>query len=222
LKAMPMTSRVIAAIPRMLHNHGQKRTTLIEKGECMEMTSADFKVHTLATAPEGSVPVLNRLEKAVGGIPNLAGAMAGSPALVDCFVSVREILHGKSLFDPMERELLFLANATENKCGYCQAIHATFAGKAGVPSETIEQVRCGQAPANSRHRALVDFARKVLHHRGRLEKADLESFFAAGYTQAHVLDVIACLALSTMANYTSLVAHVTPDDFIKPQYRKVA
>ncbi|HET6961642.1 MAG TPA: carboxymuconolactone decarboxylase family protein [Terriglobia bacterium] len=187
----------------------------------MELTSADFKVHSLTTAPEGSVPALRRLEKAVGGIPNLAGAMAESPALIESFISIREILHSKSLFDPMERELLLLTNATENKCGYCQAIHATFAGKAGVPLETIEQVRCGQEPKDTRQRALVDFARKVLHNRGRVEQVDLESFFAVGYTQAHVLDVIACLTLSTMANYTNHVAHVTPDDFIKPQYRKI-
>jgi uncharacterized peroxidase-related enzyme len=188
----------------------------------MELTSAEFKVHTLDTAPAASVPVLKRLEKAVGGIPNLAGAMAESPALIDAFVSVREIIGSKIGFTPQEKELLFLTNATANKCSYCQAIHATFASKEGVSKDAIEQVRCGQEPTDSRQKALVDFARKVLYNRGQVESADLEAFFAAGFTPSHVLDVIACLALSTMANYSGHITHVNPDDFIKPQYRKIA
>src|SRR5688572_27588494 len=87
----------------------------------MKASSISFPPHTIDSAPAASQPVLQRLREEVGAIPNLAGAMAESPVLIDAFVTLRSLFHAKSSFSPVERELLFLVNAVENGCEYCTA-----------------------------------------------------------------------------------------------------
>lgn len=181
--------------------------------------NTEFTIHNKATAPAGSREALDRLEKAVGGIPNLAGAMAESPVLLDGFVTLREIIQKESAFSPVERELLFLTNASVNSCGYCQAIHSTFASKQGLSQADIDAVRAGRPLGDTRQNALVSFTRSVVKERGHLRSEELKTFFAAGFGKSQALEVIACLAQSVMANYTNHFANVEPDEFIKPQYK---
>src|SRR5262245_23715027 len=97
----------------------------------LEMTQpidAPFPVHTEASAPLASKPALERLRAAVGMVPHLAAAMAESTVLIEAFVGLRETFR-RGTFSPVEREALSLANAVENGCRYCTAIHATFALK---------------------------------------------------------------------------------------------
>ena len=49
---------------------------------------ANFPVYTLDSAPEGSKPGLQALAQAFGMVPNIAGAIAGSPKLINGLVSV--------------------------------------------------------------------------------------------------------------------------------------
>jgi len=97
-----------------------------------------YPILTKDDAPEASRDALQRIARAVGGIPNLAAVMAHSPSLIEGFVTLREIIRRNADFTPLERELIFLANASANGCEYCQAVHATFAAGAGVAPETIE------------------------------------------------------------------------------------
>lgn len=163
-------------------------------------------------APAGSQAPLLRLEKAVGMIPNLAATMAGSPALIDGFVSLREVIHSKSLFNAQERELIFLTNATTNRCDYCQCVHSLFAKKSGLSDETIKALRDEEALADPRLDALATFARRVVENRGHVPWSDIGAFLDAGYTQQHVLDLVACVAQSVLANYTNHIARVQLDE----------
>jgi hypothetical protein len=50
------------------------------------MTS--FPVHTMESAPEHSRPALQKLHSAFGMIPNIAGALATSPVLINSLVGL--------------------------------------------------------------------------------------------------------------------------------------
>lgn len=182
-----------------------------------EDSSVAFAIHSITSAPEGSRDALKRLESSVGAIPNLAATMAGSAALIQGFVSLREINNAASGLNAQERELLFLSNATANQCSYCQTIHSVFASKTGLSAEIIEAVRQEKPLEDSRLNALVAFGRSVVKNRARLEPAEVRTFLAAGYQPGNVLDVVACLAQSIMANYTSHITHVELDEFLKPK-----
>jgi uncharacterized peroxidase-related enzyme len=178
-----------------------------------------FNPLTKETAPKDSLDALNRLEKSVGGIPNLAAAMANSPALIDGFVSLREIVQKRSSFSPLERELVFIVNATANACGYCQAVHSMFAAKAGLDQETIDAIRAEEPLKDQRLSALAVFARGFVKNKGHVKSDETAAFLAAGFDKSQILDIVACVAQSVMANYGNHVLNVEPDDFIKPQYK---
>ncbi len=47
-----------------------------------------FPIHSIETAPDASKPALEALQGAFGFIPNIAGAMATSPVLIDSLVAL--------------------------------------------------------------------------------------------------------------------------------------
>lgn len=175
-----------------------------------------FNVHTLDTAPENSKAALLRLKESVGMIPNLAGAMANSPTLVQAFEAVRTIFQ-KSSFNPAEREVLSLTNAVENRCSYCVAIHSTFALKAGVDAPAVESLRAGRIPTDPRLGALAKFSKKLIQTRGQAEASDLSLFISAGFTKEQALEVVVGLAASVLANYARHITDAPLDEPLQAQ-----
>lgn len=180
-----------------------------------------FEIHTIETAPEGSKPVLEKLQENVGLIPNLAATMAESPTLLTAFVTLRGIAQNGS-FSELERELMATTNAVANLCHYCVAIHSTFAANEGADEETLKNVRAGKSPADPRFKALTDFSRKITVSRGQVSEADLDEFIAAGFTKGQALEVIVSAAVSVLANYAYHLTDTPLDEFIKPRVWKAA
>jgi uncharacterized peroxidase-related enzyme len=180
------------------------------------ITTSVFPINSPDAAPAKAQPALARLKESVGAIPNLAAAMATSPALIDAFVTLRAVFHGHSTLSRAERELVFLTNAVENGCGYCTAIHTAFALKEGTSAESVTAIRAKGVPANPREAALVEFDRTLLRNRGRVDPAIVQRFIAAGFTAAQVLELIAAAALSTIANYSGRLTEVPLDEFLLP------
>lgn len=180
-----------------------------------------FEIHTLESAPEAARPALEGLKESVGLIPNLAGAMAESPTLIDAFVTLRRIYQGGS-FSAVERETMSLTNAVANECRWCVAAHTTFASKAGAPPDVMEAVRAGRSPSDPRLKALSDFARKMTITRGQVSEADVDAFLSAGYSRAQALEVVVGVALSVLANYTNHLADAPLDAFLQPQAWRAA
>ena len=176
----------------------------------------NFTVHTFDTAPPGSLPALDKLKASVGMIPNLAGAMAESPTLIDAFETVRTIFQ-KGSFNPAEREILSLTNAVENRCSYCVAIHSTFALGAGADQATVDSIRNGDLPADSRARALARFSKTLIKNRGHVNGEDIDTFIAAGFTKDQALEVLVGLATSVLANYARHITQAPLDEPLKAQ-----
>jgi uncharacterized peroxidase-related enzyme len=169
--------------------------------------------HTIETAPEGSRPAMQRLKESAGLVPNLAATMSAAPALIDGFVTLREILQHASL-DAKEREVLGLSNAVANGCEWCVAFHSFVALKLGIPRETVDAIRAGKAPTDPRARALNAFTAKLIEHRGAIGKQDLEAFVGAGFTRQQALEAVAALAVSLMANYAGNFVEPELDGFL--------
>ena len=175
-----------------------------------------FTIHTLATAPERSKPFLEGLQQAMSMIPNLAATMAESPALLEGFIKIREVLH-HGTFTPGEVQVLSHANAFENGCVYCMALHSVFALKTGVAPEAVATLRAGRAPAEPRLKALSEFSRKLVRARGAVSQADLSAFLAAGFTKAQALEVVLGVAVSILPNFAHHLTQCPIDDVFRPQ-----
>ena len=81
---------------------------------------ADFTVHTIETAPDQSVALLQGAQKAFGFVPNLIGVLAESPAVAEAYLTLSQIFD-KSSLNPVERQVAILAISRYNECDYCMA-----------------------------------------------------------------------------------------------------
>lgn len=176
---------------------------------------ADFTLHTLETAPEGSRETLQGIHDFLGFIPNTYATLAESPAALRGAFSLFGLL-GEGAFSSPERQFLWLAIGQALESDYCIAAHRGCARNAGLPDNIIEAVLDGTPIPDDRFAALHAFLLRVMETRGQVTAADQGAFFAAGFTRAHALEVIACLALKTLSGYAGRLAGTPVDPQMEP------
>jgi AhpD family alkylhydroperoxidase len=175
-----------------------------------------FTIHTAESAPAGSKEPLALLQQRIGFVPNLAGAMAGSPTLIDGFVGLQQRLQASSLTG-LEREVVGLTVSFENACTWSMAAHSTFAAAQGASAEVLAALRSGRELPDARLAALHAFTRRLLRNRGHLDAGEVEALGKAGYTTEQALEVIAQAACTSMANWAANLADPPVDKSFQPQ-----
>jgi AhpD family alkylhydroperoxidase len=165
-----------------------------------------FPIYTIDTAPEGSKPALRDLHGAFGIIPNIAGAMATSPVLINSLVGLFGRVHGGS-FSEAQVQTVLLTDAVTNVCPWAVAFHTALALKEGLTKADVEAIRAGRSPDDIKLGALSTLARTLIEKRGRIADKEREAFLAAGFGKDHLLEVIAAVAASTITNYTGNVTN---------------
>src|SRR5215469_11759715 len=101
-----------------------------------------FPVHTKEAAPEGSKPALEQLQSAFGMIPNLIGAMAPSPVLINSLVGLFGKVHGGS-FTEAQVQIILLTDAVTNASSWAVAFHTTLALKEHIEPTDVQAIREG-------------------------------------------------------------------------------
>ena len=165
----------------------------------------DFPVHTIESAPEPSKPALRQLQSAFGMIPNIAGAIATSPVLINSLVGLFGNVHGGG-FTEAQVQIVLLTDAVTNASTWAVAFHTALALKEGIDAADVEAIREGRPPKDAKFAALSTLAKTMIEKRGRLSDADVDRFLAAGFAKDQLLEVIAAVAASTITNYTGSIA----------------
>lgn len=174
----------------------------------------EFQIHTVQSAPQGSQPLLRGLQEQVGFVPNLAASMAESPALLQAFVGLRTAAAGA--LDPVAREVVAIAVATETGCSYCVAAHSTLALKFGAPTAVVESLRAGALPEDARLGALARFARAVVRREHDLADR-AQDLLKAGLTRAQALETLVAVAVPMLASSVFALTSATLDGAFQPQ-----
>lgn len=177
------------------------------------MTLDLFPVHTEQTAPAASQPIMADVKRGFGMIPNLEGVMAGAPALLASYSTAWDQFDRTSL-TPIERQVVYQTANFENECDYCVPWHTYLSIKADMDPADVEALRSGTALSTAKLEALRALTRALLLNRGKVTRADLDSFLAAGYTPQHALEVVLGLAIKTMSNFTNSIAGTPLDDAV--------
>jgi AhpD family alkylhydroperoxidase len=164
----------------------------------------DFPVHTIESAPERSQPALRQLQGTFGMIPNIVGAMATSPVLINSLVGLFGNVHGGSLTEA-QVQVVLLTDAVTNACTWAVAFHTTLALKEGIDAADVQAIRDGRLPKDRKIAALSALAKAMIEKRGRLDDGEIEGFLSAGFGKDHLLEVIAAVAASTITNYTGSI-----------------
>lgn len=169
-----------------------------------------FPIHTLETAPEKSKPLLENSLKSFGMIPGLHGALAEAPGLLQAYQLLHK-LFTESSFDNEEQTVVWQTINVEHECHYCVPAHTAIAHMAKVDPAITEALRNNTTLPTGKLQALHEFTLLMVRNRGRVSEQELETFYAAGYTQRQVLDIILGISQKVISNYTNHVAQ-TPVD----------
>jgi len=168
-----------------------------------------FSPVAVDTAPEGSRPLLEKIQKSFKFIPNLFGVFANSPVLLEGYLGLEGVFD-KGTLSAVERQIILLAASVENSCKYCTAAHSTLL-KAflHVPADVVSAVRSNLPLPDPKSNALVALTKEIVAKRGYVEAQTIENFLAAGYRKDQILEVLMGVALKTISNYTD---HISPTE----------
>jgi uncharacterized peroxidase-related enzyme len=184
-------------------------------------TTLNLELKTIENTDATSSQILETTQSKLGFIPNMYAGMANNTALLESYVSAYNSFRANSGFSPQEQEVVFLSIAFENGCEYCVAAHSFVGDKmTNVPTEVTDAIRNNTEIPDEKLKALSLFSKVITLKRGMPSEADVEHFRNAGYTDQHVLGVIAGVGVKTMSNYFNHVFKTPVDATFKSRLWK--
>ncbi|WP_179352719.1 carboxymuconolactone decarboxylase family protein [Winogradskyella vidalii] len=169
-----------------------------------------LKIHDIETAPEASQPLLENSQKAFGMIPGLHGVLASAPKVLEAYQTLHQLFVDSS-FNNDELTVVWQTINVEHACHYCVPAHTGIAKMMKVDDAITEALRNETPLESSKLEALRTMTLTIVRNRGYVSQEDLDTFYAAGYTEAHVLEIILGLSQKTISNYVNHIAN-TPVD----------
>ena len=153
--------------------------------------------------------IFDNLKKGLGFVPNLYATFAHSETALATYLALQ---NAKSSLSPKAREVVNLVVSQVNDCEYCLAAHTVVGKMTGLSEAQIMEVRHGHATFDPKLDALARLAKAVTEHRGRADQSVVDAFFAAGWTQANLVDAVMAIGDKIISNYLHALTHV-PVDF---------
>ncbi|WP_372937734.1 carboxymuconolactone decarboxylase family protein [Seonamhaeicola sp.] len=169
-----------------------------------------LKVHNIETAPKESKALLEKSQKAYGMIPGLHGVLAGAPKILEAYQTLHELFTQTS-FNEEELTVVWQTINVEHECHYCVPAHTGIANMMKVDNDITEALRNKTPLEDAKLEALRTMALTIVKNRGHVTQDDLNAFYAAGYGEQHVLEIILGLSQKVISNYTNHIAN-TPVD----------
>ncbi|BFG71224.1 carboxymuconolactone decarboxylase family protein [Sediminibacterium sp. KACHI17] len=161
-------------------------------------TTRVFTIPTKAEVSQNNQSLFDNLQKGLGFVPNLYAYFAKSETALGDYLTLQ---NRKSSLRAKEREVINLVTSQINGCRYCQSAHTVIGKMNGFTDEQILEIRKGTASFDNKLDALAKFTTSVITNRGRATDESKNDFFAAGYTEANLIDVIIVVGDKIISNY---------------------
>jgi AhpD family alkylhydroperoxidase len=153
------------------------------------------------SAPDASRDALKRQSERLGKMLDIFGAMAHSPAVMNLYDTMENLLGDVSNLDAATREAIHLTVANVNECGYCQAAFTGAAKKHGFSEEQTVQIRKGRVDGDDKLSALLSVARAIAGTKGHVDDATWRAALDAGWSDVELLDAYADVVCTVMTNW---------------------
>ncbi len=173
-----------------------------------------FKVHNEESAPEGSKELLENYKKKNGMIPNIFGVMAEAPELLKGYVALHQLFVDSS-FDAEELTVVWQSINIEHNCTYCVPAHTGVAHMMKVNPVLIDALRNQEPMPTEKLQVLQDTTLAMVRKRGELSEVEIAAFYAAGYGQRQLLEIVLGLSQKVMSNYVNHFAKTPVDAAFK-------
>jgi len=152
------------------------------------------------------------LHKALGMVPNLYATIAYSENGLSKYLAFQS---AKTSLSNKEKEAVNLVVSQVNGCIYCQSAHTVLGKMNGFSEDEILNIRSGSS-SNPKLNSLVALAKDITVNKGRVSQANLDAFYAAGYTDGNLVDVILQVSDKIAMNYLHNLTGI-PVDFPKAE-----
>lgn len=171
---------------------------------------ANIQVPTREQVDAKAQGIFDQLKKQLGTVPNLYATIAYSSDTLENYLSFSGKA-GKGTFKQKEIEAIKLAVSEVNGCQYCQAAHTALAKMAGFTEEETLELRTATVK-DARLNAITGLAKELAENRGKASEATIDAFFAQGFDEKGLIDLIAVVTAITFTNYVHGTTKV-PIDF---------
>lgn len=171
----------------------------------------EFTLHTQDSAPEASKPLLEDSVKVFGMIPNLHAVLAESPQTLEAYKQLHNHVLSCSL-TAEETTVVWQTINVEHDCKYCVPAHSMIAQMTGVDSAVNQALRDRTPLPNEKLEVLRETTLAILKERGVIDESVLERFYAAGYNQRQLLEILLILSQKVISNYINHIAQTPVDE----------
>jgi AhpD family alkylhydroperoxidase len=155
--------------------------------------------------------LFDNLTKAIGSVPNLYAVFARSENALGNYLALS---NAKTSLRAKEKEVVNLVVSQVNGCDYCLAAHTAIAKIQGFTDEQILEIRRASISFDSKFDALAKLAKSIAENKGHADEQLIENFYAAGYNEGSLIDVVIVVGDKTITNYLYALTGV-PIDFPK-------
>lgn len=156
-----------------------------------------FSIPTRDEVSEANQAIFDQLKKGVGFVPNLYAYYTKSETALGDYLAFS---NRKTSLSNKEKEIVNLVTSQINGCRYCQSAHTAIGKMNGFTDEQVLEIRGGSVSFNEKFDALAKFTAAVVENRGKVSEASKDAFFAAGYTETSLVDVVILIGDKTISN----------------------
>ncbi len=173
-----------------------------------------LKVHDIESAPEESKPFLQKSVKAFGMIPGLHGVLASAPGILEAYQTLHQLFVDSS-FNNEELTVVWQTINVEHECHYCIPAHTGIAHMMKVDQALSEALRNRTTMPTEKLQVLHETTLSIVRNRGNISEDELNRFYAFGYGERQILEIILGLSQKVISNYTNHIAKTPVDDAFK-------
>lgn len=157
-----------------------------------------FTVPSREEVSENNQAIFDNLQKGLGFVPNLYAYYAKNETALGDYLALQ---NRKSTLKAKEREVINLVTSQVNGCRYCQSAHTVLGKMNGFSDEQVIEIRKGSASFDEKIDALAKFTKAVAEGKGKVSQEAKDNFFAAGYNEANLIDVVMVIGDKIISNY---------------------
>lgn len=169
----------------------------------------EFKVPSRNEVSKENQEIFDALAAKLGFVPNIYATYAYSNTALSRYLN---FANGKTSLNNKEKEVINLVVSQVNNCTYCQAAHTAISKMNGFTDAQIIELRKGTASFDNKLDALAKLAAAIIVNRGSVQDETLNNFYAAGYNNENLIDVIVAVGEKTITNFLHKVTNI-PIDF---------
>jgi len=169
-----------------------------------------IKILSREEVPEASQPVLEKVGKMLGFVPNLHRLMAISPPALTGRAGLMGSL--STTLDVKTRDGIALAVSEADGCNYCLAAHAYIARNLAKVDENEIAINREGRSADPKRQAAIMFAKRLIEAAGKISDEEFEAVRKAGWSDANIIEIIALTAQFLLTNFVNNAVQ-TPIDF---------